>query len=110
MASEEGHVVNTISVNGFWASLGGTPHTAYSAAKFAVKSFSESLIDDFKMNAPHVGVSGVMPEHIGTSIAINTGKILNSGIRSDRTFVAAPHTYVKMSHILLRGGKTYIHV
>src|SRR4026208_1857426 len=36
LASSEGHVVNTSSVNGFWASLGrGIPHTAYSAAKFA---------------------------------------------------------------------------
>jgi NAD(P)-dependent dehydrogenase (short-subunit alcohol dehydrogenase family) len=35
-----GHVVNTSSVNGFWASLGpNIPHTAYSAAKFAVKGF-----------------------------------------------------------------------
>ena len=33
VAAAEGHVVNTSSVNGFWASLGPTiPHTAYSAA------------------------------------------------------------------------------
>ena len=78
IASSEGHLVNTSSVNGFWASLGGTPHTSYSAAKFAVKGFSEALLDDFRMNAPHLGVSVVMPGHIGTSIAINTGKILNA--------------------------------
>ena len=30
------------------------------------------------MTAPHLGVSVVMPGHIGTSIAINTGKILNA--------------------------------
>jgi len=74
--SEEGHVINTSSVNGFWASLGGMPHTSYSAAKFAVKGFTESLLDDFKMNAPHLGASVVMPGHIGTSIAKNTRKIL----------------------------------
>ena len=74
--SEEGHVINTSSVNGFWASLGGMPHTSYSAAKFAVKGFTESLLDDFKMNAPHLGASDVMPGHIGTSIAKNTRKIL----------------------------------
>ena len=96
VASEEGHVVNTSSVNGFWASLGGTPHTAYSAAKFAVKGFSESLIDDFKMNAPHVGVSVVMPGHIGTSIAINTGKILNSGIRSDEEIEKIKQNMIKL--------------
>ena len=66
IASEEAHIINTSSINGFWASLGGTPHTSYSAAKFAVKGFSEALIDDFRVNAPHVGVSVVMPGHIGT--------------------------------------------
>ena len=75
VASDEGHIINTSSINGFWATLNGVPHTSYSAAKFAVKGFSEALIDDFKVNAPHVGVSVVMPGHIGTSIAENTGKI-----------------------------------
>lgn len=77
VASEEGHLINTSSVNGFWATLGpGTTHSAYAAAKFAVKGFSEALINDFKINAPHVGVSVVMPGHIGTSIAINSGKVM----------------------------------
>ena len=77
VASEEGHIINTSSVNGFWASLGpSVPHTAYSAAKFAVKGFSEALINDLRIHAPHVGVSVVMPGHIGTSIAINSGLIL----------------------------------
>jgi NAD(P)-dependent dehydrogenase (short-subunit alcohol dehydrogenase family) len=77
LASTEGHVVNTSSVNGFWASLGlGIPHTAYSAAKFAVKGFTEALITDFRLNAPHLRASVVMPGHIGTSIVINSGKVL----------------------------------
>jgi NAD(P)-dependent dehydrogenase (short-subunit alcohol dehydrogenase family) len=77
LASSEGHVVNTSSVNGFWASLGlGIPHTAYSAAKFAVKGFTEALITDFRLNAPHLRASVVMPGHIGTSIVINSGKVL----------------------------------
>ena len=77
VASEEGHIINTSSVNGFWASLGPlVPHTAYSAAKFAVKGFSEALINDFRIHAPHVSVSVVMPGHIGTSIAINSSKVL----------------------------------
>ena len=46
----------------------GRPHTAYSAAKFAVKGFTEALITDLRVNAPHVGVSVVMPGHIGTGI------------------------------------------
>ena len=78
-ASDEGHIINTSSVNGFWASLGpGISHTAYSAAKFAVKGFSESLIVDLRNNAPHVNVSVVMPGHIGTSIAINSSRILGT--------------------------------
>jgi NAD(P)-dependent dehydrogenase (short-subunit alcohol dehydrogenase family) len=82
VASPEGHLVNTSSVNGFWASLGPrSAHTAYSAAKFAVKGFTEALINDFRLNAPHVKVSLVMPGHIGTSIVINSGRI-TSGPRS----------------------------
>ena len=76
VASTEGHIINTSSVNGFWASLGGFPHTSYSAAKFAVKGFTEALIQDLRLNAPHVNASVVMPGHIGTSIALNSGKIL----------------------------------
>ncbi len=73
VASTEGHLVNTSSVNGFWASLGpGVPHTAYSAAKFAVRGFTEALMEDFRVNAPHVKVSVVMPGHIGTDIVNNT--------------------------------------
>lgn len=79
LASPEGHLINTSSVNGFWASLGpNTAHTAYSAAKFAVKGFSEALINDFRLNAPHLKVSLVMPGHIGTSIVINSGKLLGT--------------------------------
>jgi NAD(P)-dependent dehydrogenase (short-subunit alcohol dehydrogenase family) len=76
LAADEGHVVNTSSVNGFWASLGPfIPHTAYSAAKFAVKGFTEALISDFRLNAPHLRASVVMPGHIGTSIVINSSKL-----------------------------------
>lgn len=75
IASDEGHIVNTSSVNGFWASIGpDRPHTAYSAAKFAVKGFTEALITDMAVNAPHVKVSVVMPGHIGTSIVQNSMK------------------------------------
>lgn len=77
LAADEGHVVNTSSVNGFWATLGpDVSHTAYSAAKFAVKGFTEALITDFRLNAPHLRASVVMPGHIGTSIALNSGRIL----------------------------------
>lgn len=73
MAAPWGHIVNTSSVNGFWAALGADrPNTAYSAAKFAVRGFTESLITDFRVNAPHLRASVVMPGHIGTSIVENS--------------------------------------
>lgn len=76
VAAEEAHITNTSSVNGFWASIGHLiPHTSYAASKFAVKGFTEALINDLRLNAPHVGVSLVMPGHIGTSIAINSGLV-----------------------------------
>ena len=74
--AEEAHIVNTSSVNGFWASIGpSVSHTAYSAAKFAVKGFTEALITDLRLNAPHVKCSVVMPGHIGTSIVANSRKV-----------------------------------
>ena len=81
--ADEGHIVNTSSVNGFWASIGPRiPHTAYCAAKFAVKGFTEALITDLRVNAPHIKCSVVMPGHIGTSIRSNSRKI-HSGTESD---------------------------
>ena len=77
MAADEGIVVNTSSVNGFWATLGlGMPHTSYSTAKFAVKGFTESLIQDFRSNAPHLKAAVVMPGHIGTEIVLNSARVL----------------------------------
>ena len=72
VASDEGHIVNTSSINGFWASAGpNAAHTAYSAAKFAVKGFTEALVTDLRLNAPHVKASVVMPGHVGTDIILN---------------------------------------
>lgn len=76
LKASEGHIVNTSSVNGFWACLGPwVPHTAYSTAKFAVKGFSESLLIDLRINAPHINVSVVMPGHVGTQIGVKTGRV-----------------------------------
>jgi NAD(P)-dependent dehydrogenase (short-subunit alcohol dehydrogenase family) len=73
IASGDGVLVNTSSVNGFWASLGpGMPNTAYSTAKFAVKGFTEALIEDLRVHAPQVRVAVVMPGHVGTDIMANS--------------------------------------
>jgi NAD(P)-dependent dehydrogenase (short-subunit alcohol dehydrogenase family) len=72
-ASADGVLVNTSSVNGFWASLGpGMPQTAYSTAKFAVRGFTEALIEDLRSNAPHVRAAVVLPGHVGTDILVNS--------------------------------------
>jgi NAD(P)-dependent dehydrogenase (short-subunit alcohol dehydrogenase family) len=73
IASGDGVLVNTSSVNGFWASLGpGMPNSAYSTAKFAVKGFTEGLIEDLRTHAPQVRVAVVMPGHVGTDIVANS--------------------------------------
>ena len=73
IASGDGVLVNTSSVNGFWATLGpGMPNNAYCTAKFAVKGFSEALIEDLRTNAPQVRVAVVMPGHVGTDIVANS--------------------------------------
>ena len=77
LKASDAHIVNTASINGFWASIGpNAAHTAYSAAKFAVKGFTEALITDLRINAPHIKCSVVMPGHIGTSIIANSRKVI----------------------------------
>ena len=99
VAAEEGHLVNTSSVNGFWASIGPqSAHTAYSAAKFAVKGFTEALLNDFKLHAPHVKASLVMPGHIGTSIVINSQRALGNDPKemSDEELLDARERWANM--------------
>jgi len=80
IASKEAVIVNTSSVNGFWASMGpNIPHTAYCTAKFAVKGFSEALMTDLRIHAPHVRVALVMPGHVGTEIVANTFRMHADG-------------------------------
>jgi NAD(P)-dependent dehydrogenase (short-subunit alcohol dehydrogenase family) len=73
IASGDGVLVNTSSVNGFWATLGpGMPNSAYCTAKFAVRGFTEALIEDLRSHAPQVRVAVVMPGHVGTDIMANS--------------------------------------
>lgn len=71
-SADEAHIVNTSSVNGFRAST----NTAYSTAKFAVKVFTEALMRDLSLYAPHIKCSVVMPGRVGTDIITNSQKIL----------------------------------
>lgn len=68
IAADEGHLVNTSSVFGIF----GVPtQTAYNAAKFAVRGFTESLRQEMLIDHPHVKVSCVHPGGIKTAIAKN---------------------------------------
>jgi short-subunit dehydrogenase len=102
IAGDEGCLVNTSSVNGFWAATHpAAPVTAYSTAKFAVKGFTEALLEDFRMNAPHVKAAVVMPGHIGTDIAINT-RLLQGGSPVDE--MTAEELEAMRADVAARGG------
>ena len=112
IASDEGHIINTSSINGLWASLGPSrAHTAYSAAKFAVRGFTEALVTDLRLNAPHVKASVVHPGHIGTEIVANSmrahgGEVdaeINEASNAFRN--VAPTTAATAAEIILGGVK-----
>jgi NAD(P)-dependent dehydrogenase (short-subunit alcohol dehydrogenase family) len=64
--SDEGRIVNISSIFGIIAPPG---QTAYTASKFAVRAFSESLRNELAMEGSTVGVTVVHPGGINTSIA-----------------------------------------
>src|SRR5690554_8040080 len=66
IASGDGHIVNISSVFGL---IGVPKQSAYNAAKFAVRGFSESLRQEMKMGKQPVSVSCVHPGGIRTNIA-----------------------------------------
>lgn len=65
---KEAHIVNLSSIFGIIAPPG---QTAYAAAKFAVRGFSESLRHELELNGSPVRLSVVHPGGIATSIARN---------------------------------------
>ena len=50
-----------------------------------MKGFTEGLINDLRLNAPHVKCSVVMPGHIGTSIVANSRKLLTGHTSDEMT-------------------------
>ena len=77
IASGDGVLVNISSAAAFWATAGaGMPITAYAASEFAIKGFSEALIEDLRSNAPQVRVVVVMPGVVNTDIAENSRRAL----------------------------------
>jgi NAD(P)-dependent dehydrogenase (short-subunit alcohol dehydrogenase family) len=77
IASGDGVLVNIGSAAGFWATAGsGSPISAYSTSEFAIKGFSESLIEDLRSNAPQVRVVLVLPGIVNTDIYLNSQRVL----------------------------------
>ncbi|MEH3155799.1 MAG: SDR family NAD(P)-dependent oxidoreductase [Gordonia paraffinivorans] len=68
IASGDGHIVNTSSLFGLMSTPG---QSAYNAAKFAVRGFTESLIQEMRLAGHPVSVSCVHPGGIKTAIARN---------------------------------------
>jgi NAD(P)-dependent dehydrogenase (short-subunit alcohol dehydrogenase family) len=114
IASGDGVLVNTSSVNGFWASLGPRmPNSAYATAKFAIKGFTEGLIEDLRTNAPQVRVALVMPGHVGTDILANTRRAHGmpepedmGAARVERAFRERGLTAAAAATIILDGVRT----
>jgi NAD(P)-dependent dehydrogenase (short-subunit alcohol dehydrogenase family) len=76
-ARGKGHIVNTASIAGLFASAPGV--SAYAVAKYGVVAMSETLRGEL---APHgVGVSVLCPGFVATNIIANTARI--SGVETD---------------------------
>ncbi|MGI8677762.1 MAG: SDR family NAD(P)-dependent oxidoreductase [Jatrophihabitans sp.] len=72
IASGDGHVVNISSLFGLLAVPG---QSAYNAAKFAVRGFTESLRQEMMISGHNVHVTCVHPGGIKTAIARNAGAV-----------------------------------
>ena len=82
MAAPSAHVINTSSVCGFYAQIGYLkPNVSYSAAKFAVRGFTLGLLADFKLNAPHIKASCIMPGWIGTGLIDSSQQIFDNSMK-----------------------------
>lgn len=68
LVASRGHVVNVSSVFGL---IGVPTQSAYNAAKFAVRGFTEALRQEMRAEGTGVGVSCVHPGGIKTNIARN---------------------------------------
>ncbi|NNM51622.1 MAG: SDR family NAD(P)-dependent oxidoreductase [Pseudomonadales bacterium] len=90
----EGHVVNISSVFGL---IGVPTQSAYNAAKFAVKGFTESLREELAIEGAPIGVTCVHPGGIKTNIAASARMTPSSGFTGpgakremERAFMTTP--------------------
>ncbi|MEO9588157.1 MULTISPECIES: SDR family oxidoreductase [Marinobacter] len=102
IASGDGHVVNISSVFGL---IGVPKQSAYNAAKFAVRGFTESLRQEMKLEKQPVAVSCVHPGGIRTNIAnaARMGKSENAEAQRKGFDKLAMTTPEKAANIIVRG-------
>lgn len=80
--ADEGHIVNVSSVFGL---IGVPTQSAYNAAKFAVRGFTESLREELEIEGGNVSASSVHPGGIKTNIARNSRVGSVNGITKQAT-------------------------
>lgn len=79
IASGDGHIVNISSLFGL---LSMPSQSAYNAAKFAVRGFTESLREEMIVSGHPVQVTCVHPGGIKTAIARNAGAVTGKDARA----------------------------
>lgn len=102
IASGDGHVVNLSSVFGL---IGVPKQSAYNAAKFAVRGFTEALRQEMKLENQPVAISCVHPGGIRTNIANSArmGKSENAEAQRKGFDKLAVTTPEKAAKIIVRG-------
>jgi NAD(P)-dependent dehydrogenase (short-subunit alcohol dehydrogenase family) len=103
IASGDGHLINVSSVFGF---IGVPSQSAYNAAKFGVRGFTEALRQEMLVAGHPVAVSCVHPGGIKTNIARDARSAKDMGDREERNkdFERAARTSPeKAAQIILRG-------
>jgi NAD(P)-dependent dehydrogenase (short-subunit alcohol dehydrogenase family) len=103
IASGDGHLVNVSSVFGF---IGVPSQSAYNAAKFGVRGFTEALRQEMLIAGRPVAVSCVHPGGIKTNIARDARAARDLMPQEERTQQfekAARTTPEKAAQIILRG-------
>jgi len=102
IASGDGHLVNISSVFGL---IGVPKQSAYNAAKFAVRGFTEALRQEMKLENQPVAVSCVHPGGIRTNIAnaARMGKSENAAAQRKGFDKMAMTTPDKAAAIIVKG-------
>jgi NAD(P)-dependent dehydrogenase (short-subunit alcohol dehydrogenase family) len=87
----EGAIVNVSSVFGL---IGVPTQSAYNAAKFAVKGFTECLREELEIEGANIGVTCVHPGGIKTNIVRNARMTASKGMVDDRSAKSFENSFI----------------